>query len=156
MNPENVKPHVCDSLISDDCRKPGHPRPNDVPRVARSLNDLRVGQSVIVKADAIGQWRLGTVRKDHLTGGFIVEREDSGGTVPFHAGRYNTQVVILEDAPDPPAEPVTIPRDIYDRLKAAVDEWRANHPAGWIGWPTSSVTHSAERLVDAVEGANDE
>lgn len=97
-----------------------------VPRVATSLDDLRVGQVVA--------WET-------LCDGWMVDTNDQ----PWSAVAFRecSPIVILSD---PPPEPVTVSREAFDRLADAV--------SGVEEWWHKDAYEAARALVEEVRGAD--
>lgn len=87
-----------------------------VPRVASSLDDLRVGQ-VVAWMDALGNVHTGTVHRTMKAGGVtqVVVRLSEHDSYQFDSQVNTYAVVILSD---PPPVPVTVSREAFDRLAA--------------------------------------
>lgn len=75
---------------------------SDTPRVARSVDDLKVGQWV-AWANTVGQWGTRSL--------------DDDSRLLWSGQDFTRGVVILSD---PPPEPVTIPGDVWDQLYEAI------------------------------------
>ena len=128
---------------------------DQVPRVASSLDDLRVGQVVAIGVKDYGIWHLAEiliVDKAGCAGGATVELSSTSEQVGF--GFSEATWVILE------SEPVTVSREAFDRLDDALRETDKPMKAGaetttvdayWL----ESLGSAARALVDEVRGQTD-
>lgn len=101
-----------------------------VPRIAASLDDLRVGQ-VVAWLDALSNAHTGVVHRTMVTGGVtqVVVRLAEHDSYQFDSQVNTYTVVILSD---PPPSPVEIPRALFDALHEAygyLDRNRLNEAA---------------------------
>lgn len=91
------------------------PTTSTVPRIAGSIEDIRVGQTVArlyvseASKPRIIRERVEEVLHDH----FLTD------SLSCEVGERGTVTVILAD---PPASPVTVPADVFDALKEALTE----------------------------------
>lgn len=104
------------------------------PRVAESIDDLRVGQVLVTRDSRTGHW---TVAR------YMQEWADKH-TWDFSNGR----VVILSD---PPPEPVTVSREAFDRLIDELDTWSTEKSATRVVIAARILVNEA--LVDEVRAA---
>lgn len=107
---------------------------NQVPRVASSLDDLRMGQVIVVQGTGpADDWG----KPYQIVGGFDHWFFDRA-----------KQVVILSD---PPPEPVTVSREAFDRLAEAVDK---RDSCGGLFY-RGPLADAARAFVDEAKGQTD-
>lgn len=109
-----------------------------VPRVATSIDDLRVGMVVAHRMptlDHASQWEILWCSESQIE--YLKDRHTTG----FSEGNY----VILSE---PPPEPVTVSREAFDRLAEAWDEWVVE--GARVGM--NPVLYAARALVDEARG----
>jgi hypothetical protein len=130
-----------------------------VPRVARSLDDLRVGQVVALVRK--GEQRLGTVEAVRHDANHpyaqVKYPSPTAGSYSFDVHGATIEggyVVILSD---PPPSPVTVSREAFDRLADVLHEMNTLFESGAHGWEdriTDELDAAARALVDEVRGTD--
>src|SRR5688572_24737685 len=106
-----------------------------VPRVAASIDDLRVGMVVVCQ------------RRDG-TWGNPVQVEPGGIREQLRQGHPVCPTVILSD---PPPVPVRVPADLIDALEAAYDSWAATSDNDPVG-----MANAICAVVDAARNGTDQ